>query len=344
MNHNRDVTTWLQKRLPIFLAGLLLTCGIFVRSMALWGNSLPWSREFFGDIERFAAAFGLIFLEAIPFMLIGALAAGVVANFSTPADVKALYSGRGMKGIAAGLVTGILFPAGEGGAALLGRALLRKGASLPAMTAMILAAPALNMLVLAIAMGLNSAGSVFWLRAGVGIGFAFLFALLLSVEDRPELLLQPEVSLTLADQDIKGMHEITPNKGGRWKAVGMTATREFIEFIPPLVAGALIASLLQIAIPQAWVPPVQGSLAAQIGGAGVWAILAAHSIGDLIVVQAAGLPWTPVEQIVFLCLGMLLDVRLIFFYLKIYRAKVILYLALLVVVVASLAGVILAIS
>lgn len=77
-------------------------------------------------------------------------------------------------------------PVGEGGSILLARALIKKGAGIPAAVAMMLAAPVVNIPALAAGLGSGGESTAFWFRTGVGAGFAVLFALLISVEHEPD--------------------------------------------------------------------------------------------------------------------------------------------------------------
>lgn len=326
--------------LPLTLSAILAVIAILSRVILTFGTNEKFSTGLSAFSHRYSAGFERIFLETVPFLLLGALAAAVVEQAFSMNEIKSIYGSGTVRGIAAGLLTALIVPVGEGGSILLARALIKKGAGIPAAVAMMLAAPAVNIPALAAALGSGGASTAFWIRTGVGAGFAVLFALLISVERGPDRVVNPDCLLS----DEKGVETDMPagkHNESRWMKISVTTAREFLDFLPYVIAAALAAAVLQTLLPESWLPPAQGGFLAGAGSAGLWAVLTAYgSLGDALVVRNSAVPWPLTAQTVFLTLGVLVDIKLLVLYSRVLRRKIILYLAALALAAAALAGLI----
>lgn len=327
--------------IPLVLAGILAVIAILSRVILTFGTNQAFSSAVSDYTSRFSAGFERIVLESIPFLLLGALAAAVVEHLFSSEEISAIYSKRLANGLAAGLLTGFILPVGEGGSILLARALIKKGAGIPSAAALMLAAPALNILSFAVTLGSGEPGQVFWIRTGIGVSFAVLFGVLLSLEREPNRLVNPELL-----EPPEGMDEIPgviPRKlsSAQLKAIGVTTARGFLEFLTYMIVVALASAIIQILLPVSWIPPVEGGLMAQIGSAGLWSmVMAPGNLGDLLALRNSAVSWSISSQIVFLSLGILVDVKLLVLYTRVFRKKIVLYLAALAFAAAVLAGLI----
>lgn len=331
--------------LPLLLTGTAAIWGIIIRGLTSFGNDLTITPALLEYTHRFSHGFERIFLEAVPFMLVGALAAAAVEVLLSEEEVQAIYSEKLIPGMAAGLLTGLILPLGEGGSILLARTLLKKGAALPSTIVMMLAAPALNLPALAILQDSSDLNAVFWFRVAFGVVFAILFALFLSTESQPERLLRSDIlNNDQAEGDQSNFHSET-NQGSRLKSMGVTAAKRFLEFTPYLIAAALIGAILQTFIPNGWIPPGQGSISGQIGAAGLWSVVSAHSnIGDILAIQNSAISWPLLSQTVFLTLGILVDIKLAALYLLVLKKKAVLYLIILAFAAVGAAAMIFSIT
>ncbi len=345
LSRSEKASKWINVILPMSLAGGLALTGILARTINTLGTNEVLTAAVADYTHRFAAEFERIFLEAVPFLLLGALAASVVEHYFSTAEVEKIFSKRLIPGIAAGLLTGVILPVGEGGSILLARALLRKGAALPSTVVMMLAAPALNVLPLAILLGSGGVSAVFWLRIGIGAVFAIIFGILLSLENQPERLIHVN-SLHRHGAGIAQFKEaVSGNNQNRSNAVAVTTAKEFLEFTPYVIVAALIAAILQTILPVSWIPPVQGGLAGQIGSSGLWALLSSQSnLGDILTVQNSAISWPVVSQAVFLTLGIMLDAKLVVLYLRVLSRKAVFYMTVLAIGAAVLTGLVIGIQ
>ncbi len=337
----KNYETRVRLTIPLSLAVVLAAAAILSRIILTFGTNEKFSTALSAYSDRFAAGFERIFLETLPFLLLGALAAAVVEHAFNRDEIEAIFAKSPAKGIAAGLLTALVIPVGEGGSIILARALIKKGAGIPAAAALMLAAPALNISTLAAAFGMDGVSTVVWIRMGVSVAFAVLFGLVVSVEREAGRVVVDDV---LPQPDTEGEAAGTAAgkfNGGWWKKVGVTTAREFLEFVPYLIAAALAAAFLQTIYPAAWIPPAQGGFGAVAGSAGLWAFLTAYgSLGDMLAVQSSTTPWPLTAQTVFLSLGVLVDIKLLVLYSSVFRKKIVLYLAALALAAAALAGLI----
>lgn len=100
-------------------------------------------------LTQFAARFLDVLVGAAPFLLFGALAAGLIEVFLSRDDLARLIPRRPLPAALAGSVLGLILPVGEYGVIPVARALLRKGMPLPAAVAFLLAGPVINPIALA---------------------------------------------------------------------------------------------------------------------------------------------------------------------------------------------------
>ena len=121
----------------LFISMILLTIVLFP---PLAGRQ-PWH-------ETFSAYFISIVLEAVPYILIGSLIAGIIELFMPATLLPRLTKRLGLLGIPATAIVAPAFPACECGVLAVARGLLRKGLPLPHTITYLLAGPILNPTVL----------------------------------------------------------------------------------------------------------------------------------------------------------------------------------------------------
>jgi uncharacterized protein len=98
--------------------------------------------------ETFSTYFIAIVLEAVPYILIGSLIAGLIELFMPAALLPRLTTKLGLLGIPATAIVAPAFPACECGVLAVARGLMRKGLPLPHTITYLLAGPILNPTVL----------------------------------------------------------------------------------------------------------------------------------------------------------------------------------------------------
>ena len=311
--------------------------GILSRILKTTGGNTAWMSAFLDSAHRFSVGFERIFLETAPFLLLGAFTSAVVAHLFTDADIQALFKGGTLRSVIFGILAAFILPVGDGGSALVARQLLRKGASVSAAAALMVAGPGVTLITAGAGLGADGMTGLAGLRFATAVILALVFGLILAQESEPKRIIKVE-NLPTARCDSVSLLE-GEGQVSKAKAIALTASIEFLEWMPLLVIAALLGGLLQALIPGGWIPPVPGSATWQNTGSGLWAILTAQSaVGDLYTVQNGLTTWSAGAQRIYLLLGMAIDVKLILFYGRIFRRKALLYWIMLSLSLSLLAG------
>ena len=108
---------------------LLLSMAAAVLYTSLPAPTLFWMRE---RLSIFATVFLGIFIEAVPFLLMGTLSSGLVEIFVSDDWLARLIPRRALPAALAGSFLGLLFPICECGTVPLARRLFHKGLPVPA--------------------------------------------------------------------------------------------------------------------------------------------------------------------------------------------------------------------
>jgi uncharacterized membrane protein YraQ (UPF0718 family) len=297
------------------------------------------------SVKNLATVFVGIILEALPFMLLGSLAGGLIEVYISRERLIAwLPKSRWLSTLAAAAL-GVVCPVCECAVVPVVRRLLGKGIPFPAAVAFLLGAPLVNPIVgasTAVAYGFN--GSVALIRLSLGYAIAVAAGLTMG-------WLFPEGSALIAQKASGLRHDHDgdcdcgcdhtdhnqPTARPGWQRI-MNAFRhasaDFLQVGHFLVLGAFIAALAQTFI-------ARQSLT-QFADSPIFAIVLMMllAVGLNICSQADAfiaasfrniLPFS--AQMAFMLLGPMLDLKLVFMYTGIFRRRAI---ALFAVVVAML--------
>jgi uncharacterized membrane protein YraQ (UPF0718 family) len=201
----------------------------------------PAAEALAGKLQAFETVFMGIFLEALPFLLLGVFAAATIELFVSDEMLTRVLPRHPLPAALVGALLGLLFPICECGIVAVSRRLLAKGAPLPLAIALMLAAPVVNPIVIAstwIAFGHMPALVVG--RIALVFVVAVIVALVLGHHGQPSDLLVPARA---ADAHDHGR--------GRLRALLDHANDEFFAMVKYLVLGALLAAVLQTVVPRA---------------------------------------------------------------------------------------------
>src|SRR5262249_28350200 len=100
------------------------------------------------NVRDFVIIFTSILYEALPFIALGAVIAGILEEFIPQRYILRLIPRSRVRAIAAGCFLGVLFPMCECGILVIMRRLLRKGVPLSVGVAYMLAGPIINVIVM----------------------------------------------------------------------------------------------------------------------------------------------------------------------------------------------------
>ena len=233
----------------VYVIGSILLIALLAAALSYWPLSANvWS--------TFTTVFLGIFIEAMPFLFIGALASGLVEVYVDQDAIQRFTPRSPILSALFGSILGLFFPVCECGVVPLVRRLFHKGFPVPAGIAFLLAAPVINPIVIlstGIAFGF---GKVLFMRVGFTILIATIVGLIYTVMPVPTVILKQNVWITsetadLHDHHSEGLIHVRPlTHGEKIKQVFQIALDEFFDIGRYLILGALIAAGLQAFIPQ----------------------------------------------------------------------------------------------
>lgn len=278
--------------------------------------------------ESFATYFIAIVLEALPFILLGAIISGLMETL-LPADVLPRLAGKlGPLGIPVTALLAPFFPICECGVVVVGRGLLRKGLPLGHTITYLLAAPILNPTVIL------STYFAFWdvkwpllrvlggLLVPVALGYAFSLL-------KPERVCTPEFAKSLVPEEETSHERREREKKDKEKRKkGLRETllhlashvrKDFVEMIPFFLFGVMIASGMKAFLGRKFLSqlgtgPWQGPVTMMLTAF----VLSLCSEADAFV-AASFTQFGLISRTGFLVYGPMLDIKLLLMYRTIFR-------------------------
>lgn len=226
------------------------------------------------EILDFVVAFSSVLWEAMPFIVLGALVAGILEEFLPQQLLTRLLPKRVLPAVMIGAVLGLVFPMCECGIVVVMRRLLRKGLPLSCCVAYMLAGPIINVIVILSTwvafQGHKIAPEMVGLRVGLGFVVAVVTGLvvqmqwkkhginLLTAAAAPPPAKEPaEPAPTTVDEAER--HGLNPDAiPGRpvprkplWHRLGnisATALHDFVDITVFLILGAVLAAMAKLYI------------------------------------------------------------------------------------------------
>lgn len=131
-------------RLPTYLAALLVCLTLIIFAPAGAARLFPAVLSTQPWLETLAAYFLSITMEAVPFLLLGALLTALMEVFLSPERLPRLTARLGPWGVPVTALLSPLFPVCDCAAVVVAKGLMRKGLPLPHAITYLLAAPILN--------------------------------------------------------------------------------------------------------------------------------------------------------------------------------------------------------
>jgi len=299
------------------------------------------------DVQTFIGLFTSIFYEALPFIVLGAVIAGVLEEFIPQRWILRLIPRNRVRAIAGGCLLGLLFPMCECGILVILRRLLRKGVPLSVGVAYMLAGPIINIIVMLSTFvafqgheTITEPGSqrsllligglgMMSLRAGMGFLVAFGTGLVVEWQYRRhgnQLLASPALAAPAdakADADDNGPTEQL-SFPRRLANVTETALHDFVDITVFLILGALLAATARILLSRQDVEDFSRHYPTLAIGAmmGLAVLLCLCSEADAFV-AASFTTLRPSAKLAFLVLGPMFDIKLYLMYRFIFSRRLI---------------------
>jgi uncharacterized protein len=254
-----------------------------------------------------------IFIEALPFLLIGVVASAALQVFLSGEQLRRWVPGGRLLGPLAGGSLGLIFPVCECGVVPVTRRLLAKGAPFPAALAFLLAGSVVNPIVLISTTVAFGDPRMALARAGGVLAVAVLVGLVFSFHPKPASL--------LADFPPPPAPRDDSCSGRLWQ-VALGAADEFFEMARYLVVGALLAATLQTVIPRSALLAVgQGPVSSVAAMMGLAALLSICSVVDAFVALSFVSTFTGGAILAFLVFGPMIDIKSTLMFLSVLRRR-----------------------
>ncbi|MGW4069239.1 permease [Nocardia grenadensis] len=251
---------------------------------------------------KFQAAttiFVSVFVQAMPFLVLGVLVSGAIAAFVSPALLQRVLPDNTTGAICVAGVAGMAIPGCECGAVPASRRLIDQGAASAAALTFMLAAPAINPVVLvATAVAFAGEPAMVAARFTGSLATALITGAIWARIGRPGWL---------TPRPARHDHD---THGTKWHVFTEAARHDLLQAGSFLVLGAAAATALRLLVPPSVYDTLTGSIVAAIlVCAALAVILALCSEADAFVAASmSALPLLP--RLVFLVVGPAVDVKL----------------------------------
>lgn len=288
--------------------------------------------------ETIILVFTSIIYEALPFVVLGVVIAGLLEEFvPQQALLKVIPRNRALA-IGLGGMLGIVFPMCECGIIVVMRRLLRKGLPLSVCVSYMLAGPIINVVVLTstyVAFNppqeefqiLGGPLNVVLLRAGLAYVIACGTALIVEQQYRRygNDLLHPSIARALLSAEEEPVARGPRTWRQRVGSITETALHDFIDIMAFLILGAALAAGGRLVLDQGdFVEVIQSQPAlAILIMMGVAVLFCLCSEADAFVAANFQTFWPPASKLAFLVLGPMLDIKLYLMYTRVFRPRLI---------------------
>jgi uncharacterized membrane protein YraQ (UPF0718 family) len=267
-------------------------CGVLVLAVVLRG----WLNV--AALRTAATVFVAVFVQAMPFLVLGVLLSGSVAAFVPARLLRRALPRNEVAAVGVACLAGVALPGCECASVPVARRLMQQGVPVPVALAFLLAAPAINPVVLvATAVAFPTAPAMVLARFLGSLVTSLVMGWWWSRSGRTEWI-------------AERARTVSPG-GSRWAVFAETARSDLADAGGFLVFGALAAATLNVLVPQSWFSVVGRSpLLGVVMMAGLAVVLALCSEADSFVAASlSALPLLP--RLVFLVVGPAVDVKLI---------------------------------
>jgi len=295
-------------------------------------------------LSIFSTRFMGIFIEAVPFLLLGTLISGLLESFVSHDDIARWTPRNPILATIAGAFLGFAFPVCECGVVPVVRRLYSKGLPMSVGVTFLLAAPVMNPVVLISTYIAFGFGPVligrFVITAIVAIGVGLVFAL----GARPQEVLQPHSLMPVmgGSGDVIPFYAKTKRPSlltGLRQALDM-AGDEFFEVGRYLIVGSLLAAAMQTLVSQNVLlalgrGPVVSVLVLQL----VAFVISVCSTVDAFVALAFVGTFTTGSILSFLTFGPMIDIKSTLMFLGVFKRRTVFYLIVLPLLMTLLIGI-----
>jgi len=281
------------------VTSLEVLCVLLV--LALVGQNWIASALDVAAVKTGATVFVAVCAQALPFLVIGVLISGAIAAFVSADLLRRVLPRRAALAVPVAGVAGIALPNCECAAVPVARRLIQQGVPPSVAVTFLLAAPAVNPIVLvATAVAFPGEPKLVLARFLGSMGTAVVMGWLWARFGKMEWF---------AERAIRRLPEHVEGRS-RWAVFFETARQDLVDAGGFLVVGGLTAAVLNVVVPRAWIDTLGAQVVLGIIVMAVLAVvLALCSEADAFVVASLStMPLLP--RLVFLVVGPAIDIKL----------------------------------
>ena len=284
-------------------------------------------------IQDFVISFTAILWEAFPFVVLGAILAGMLEELVPQQAIAKFVPKSAVLATMLGGVLGLVFPMCECGIVAVMRRLLRKGMPLGTCIAYMLAGPIINLIVISstyVAFQPHGIGtSMVIARCGLGFFVAVSTALIVQYSHREtwRSLLTPEATPPVVPEMETVDESGRPKKKSvfaRVAAISETALHDFVDIMVFLILGSILASLAKLQFDSTYLKELSSSLPVVVIliMMGMAVLMCLCSEADAFV-AASFTTLAPAPKVAFLVLGPMFDLKLLLMFTRVFRPRLI---------------------
>ncbi|WP_410648976.1 permease [Amycolatopsis sp. cmx-4-54] len=280
------------------ITSIEVLCAILL--IAILGQG--WLQQVFDvpALRTGSTVFVAVCVQALPFLVLGVLISGAIAAFVPARVLEKVLPRRAGAAVGVAGLAGVALPGCECASVPVARRLIGQGVAPAAALTFLLAAPAVNPVVLvATAVAFPGNPEMVFARFAGSLATAMVMGWLWAKWGKLDWI---------AERALRRLPEVRP--GSRWKTFAETARGDLVEAGGFLVLGAMIAAAMNVLVPAKWF----GVLGEQIVlGVLVMAVLAVvlalcSEADAFVAASLTAMPLLP--KLVFLVVGPAIDVKL----------------------------------
>ena len=318
---------------PLKAIGILLIALFIVATIGY--QTIRSGVDLSTTITIFTTRFLSIFVEAVPFLLLGSIVSGLIEIYVKSEDILRWIPKNPVGATIGGTFLGLLFPVCECGVVPVARRLFTKGMPIPMGISFLLAAPFMNPIVFASTYIAFGFGPVLIGRFVITAIVAIVVGIVIGTFGKPEEILRAQSMNTL-----ESLPQPTTALNNKFLRVFQLAGDEFFEMGRFLVVGCFLASAMQTLVPQNSLLALgTGQISSVIFLQIVAFILSVCSTVDSFLALSFVNTFTTGSIISFLSFGPMVDIKSTLMFSGVFKRKVVIYLVLLPFVMNLLAGV-----
>jgi uncharacterized membrane protein YraQ (UPF0718 family) len=290
------------------------------------------------EISNFLTLFSSVLWEAMPFIVLGAVIAGILEEFLPQQAITKFLPKQALPAVMIGALLGLVFPMCECGIVVVMRRLLRKGLPLSCCIAYMLAGPIINLVVIFstwVAFKQHGIGQeMVFLRVLGGFLVACTTAMIVHFQYRkygnalltplatPPSIPQPDPTGTAAGVAVPAAKKRTAMT--RLGNISSTALHDFVDITVFLILGAVLAALAKQYIGNERIDAMsQDQPLLAIPGMMLMAVLMCLCSEADAFVAASFTNMHISAKVAFLVLGPMLDLKLLLMFTRVFRRRLI---------------------